>query len=339
MISNKMMKRNIAVVLFSSLALSACAKSSETNHKSSKPSPELQQKIQQLVEKTKKNMIFVEGGSYLMGDFGIVTPELEKMVPNSMAVKNPKGNTEKPNNLPLSSGDDNKTLHKVSLSSFNMSAYKTTLEDYNIFTEATGQPESYYNQLYAPEIIQEVATGMDWQQAKDYCQWLGQQVGTPMDLPTEAQWEYVARNKGQYVVFATDTGKVEPKKNLWKLNQYDTYRHTNNPDSVLDIPVLGKTPPNPLGFYDLVTNNYEWMNDWYDKDYYKHSPIDNPTGPKSGTQKVLRSTTAMSADDLMMADGLNIARAQAQPKSNEENKMTYRMYGVRCVANIQQPIK
>ncbi|WP_454666972.1 formylglycine-generating enzyme family protein [Acinetobacter calcoaceticus] len=334
-----MMKRNIAVVLFSSLALSACAKSSETNHKSSKPSPELQQKIQQLVEKTKKNMIFIEGGSYLMGDFGLVTPELEKMVPNSMAVKNPKGNIEKPNNLPLSSGDDNKTLHKVSLSSFNMSAYKTTLEDYNIFTEATGQPESYYNQLYAPEIIQEVATGMDWQQAKDYCQWLGQQVGTPMDLPTEAQWEYVARNKGQYVVFATDTGKVEPKKNLWKLNQYDTYRHTNNPDSVLDIPVLGKTPPNPLGFYDLVTNNYEWMNDWYDKDYYKHSPIDNPTGPKSGTQKVLRSTTAMSADDLMMADGLNIARAQAQPKSNEENKMTYRMYGVRCVANIQQPIK
>lgn len=334
-----MMKRNIAVVLFSSLALSACAKSTETNHKPSKPSPELQQKIQQLVEKTKKNMIFVEGGSYLMGDFGLVTPELEKMVPNSMAVKNPKGNTEKPNNLPLSSGDDNKTLHKVSLSSFNMSAYKTTLEDYNIFTEATGQPESYYNQLYAPEIIQEVATGMDWQQAKDYCQWLGQQVGTPMDLPTEAQWEYVARNKGQYVVFATDTGKVEPKKNLWKLNQYDTYRHTNNPDSVLDIPVLGKTPPNPLGFYDLVTNNYEWMNDWYAKDYYKHSPIDNPTGPKSGTQKVLRSTTAMSADDLMMADGLNIARAQAQPKSNEENKMTYRMYGVRCVANIQQPIK
>ncbi|MNS01408.1 Serine/threonine-protein kinase pkn1 [compost metagenome] len=220
-----------------------------------------------------------------------------------------------------------------------MSAYKTTLEDFNIFTEATEQPESYYNQLYAPEIIHEVATGMDWQQAKDYCQWLGQQVGTPMDLPTEAQWEYVARNKGQYVVFATDTGRVEPKKNLWKLNQYDTYRHTNNPDSVLDIPVLGKTPPNPLGFYDLVTNNYEWMNDWYDKDYYKHSPIDNPTGPKSGTQKVLRSTTAMSADDLMMADGLNIARAQAQPKSNEENKMTYRMYGVRCVANIQQPIK
>ncbi|MFV5264198.1 formylglycine-generating enzyme family protein [Acinetobacter courvalinii] len=334
-----MMKRNIAVILFSSIALSACAKTNETHQKAAPPSPELQQKIQKLVEKTKKNMIFVEGGSYLMGDFGLVTPELEKTVPDSMAVKNPKGNTEKPDHLPFSPGNNNKTLHKVTLSSFNMSAYKTTLEDFNIFTEATGQPKSDYNDFYTPEIAHEVAIGMDWQQAKDYCQWLGQQVGTPMDLPTEAQWEYVARNKGQYTAFATNTGKVEPEKNLWKLSQYDNYRHTNNPDSVLEIPVLGKTPPNPLGFYDLVTNNYEWMNDWYDKDYYKNSPIENPTGPKSGTEKVLRSSPAMSADDLMMAGGLNIERAHALPKSNQEDKITYLMYGGRCAANLQQPIK
>lgn len=49
-----------------------------------------------------------------------------------MAVKNPKGNTGKPSNQLFSPGGDNKTLHKVSLSSFNMSAYKTTLEDFNI---------------------------------------------------------------------------------------------------------------------------------------------------------------------------------------------------------------
>jgi len=332
-----MKKQKLFFILFSSLALSACAKSPETNQKAIKPSPELQQKIQQLVEKTKKNMIFVEGGSYLMGDFGLITPELEKTVPKSMAIKNPKGNTEKPDHLPFSPGNDNKTLHKVTLSSFNMNAYKTTLEDFNIFTEATGQPKSYYNELFTPEIAHEVATGMDWQQAKDYCQWLGKQVGMPMDLPTEAQWEYVARNKGQYTAFATDTGKVEPEKNLWEVNQYANYRHTHQPDTVLEIPVLGKTPPNPLGFYDLVTNNYEWMNDWYDKDYYKHSPIENPIGPKSGTEKVLRSSPPMSADDLMMAGGLNVERAHAQPKSNEENKMTYRLYGVRCVANLPHP--
>lgn len=120
------MKQNIAIILFSSIALSACATSTESNQKQTKPSPELEQKIQKLVEKTNKNMIFVEGGSYLMGDFGLVTPELEKTVPDSMAVKNPKSNTEKPSNQPFSTGGDNKTLHKASLSSFNMSAYKTT---------------------------------------------------------------------------------------------------------------------------------------------------------------------------------------------------------------------
>ncbi|MDN8450058.1 hypothetical protein Q5X48_08945 [Acinetobacter baumannii] len=96
-----MMKQNIAIILFSSIALSACATSTESNQKQTKPSPELEQKIQKLVEKTKKNMIFVEGVSYLMGDFGLVTPELEKTVPDSRAVKNPKGNTEKTSNQPF----------------------------------------------------------------------------------------------------------------------------------------------------------------------------------------------------------------------------------------------
>ncbi|ENW91774.1 hypothetical protein [Acinetobacter dispersus] len=148
--------QSLSLILLSSFALTACAKSTETNAKEAKLSPELQQKIQQLVEKTKKNMIFVEGGTYLMGDFGLVTPELEKTVPDSMALKNPKGNTEKPDNLPFSPENDNKTLHKVTLSSFNMSAYKTILKDFNIFTEATRQPRSYYNELFTSEIAHAV---------------------------------------------------------------------------------------------------------------------------------------------------------------------------------------
>jgi len=35
-------------------------------------------------------------------------------------------------------------------------------------------------------------------------------------------------------------------------------------------------------------NGYEWVSDWYSEDYYKHSPEQNPTGPKSGTLKVRR---------------------------------------------------
>lgn len=93
------------------------------------------------------------------------------------------------------------------------------------------------------------------------------------------------------------------KGKIWSMEQYNQYIEKNSPSTAVSIPVLEQTPPNPLGFYDLVTNNYEWMNDWYDKDYYKDSPIDNPTGPKTGTEKVLRSTSPMGTNNLMMADG------------------------------------
>ncbi len=53
---------------------------------------------------------------------------------------------------------------------------------------------------------------------------------------------------------------------------------------------IGSVAPNPLGLYDLVGNVKEWVNDWYAEDYYRESPMDNPTGPLSGTKKVMRGT-------------------------------------------------
>ncbi|MBK9459600.1 MAG: SUMF1/EgtB/PvdO family nonheme iron enzyme [Sphingobacteriales bacterium] len=35
-------------------------------------------------------------------------------------------------------------------------------------------------------------------------------------------------------------------------------------------------------------NVWEWCNDWYAADYYKNSPANNPTGPTSGSGRVLR---------------------------------------------------
>lgn len=46
--------------------------------------------------------------------------------------------------------------------------------------------------------------------------------------------------------------------------------------------------PNSLGIYDMSGNVYEWCNDWYASDYYKNSPSNNPQGPSSGSDRVLR---------------------------------------------------
>ncbi|SLW97274.1 sulfatase modifying factor 1 precursor-like protein [Klebsiella pneumoniae] len=196
-----------------------------------------------LVAKSLSNMVPVQGGEFLMGDFGPLVGE----------------------KLPFSINQDDKVLHKVVLSDFSISKFKVTNDDYNKYLQITGIKKPPINILVKeyPSLQKgDYSVGVTWQQAKDYCQWLGKESGKKFDLPTEAQWEYAARSRGQYIPFATNNGEFLPGKNIPSQDELSEYTD----GAGIPIYPVGKYPPNPLGLYDMGLSGSEWTNDWYASD-------------------------------------------------------------------------
>lgn len=82
--------------------------------------------------------------------------------------------------IPFSIQQDDKKLHKVILSGFMISKYKVTNKDYNAYLEITGKkrpPVSAFTKDYPLLLGDDYSAIATWQQAKDYCLWLGGQSG------------------------------------------------------------------------------------------------------------------------------------------------------------------
>ena len=264
-----------------------------------------------LVAKSLSNMVPVQGGEFLMGDFGPLVGQ----------------------KLPFSINQDDKVLHKVVLSDFSISKFKVTNDDYNKYLQITGIKKPPINILvkeYPSLQKDDYSVGVTWQQAKDYCQWLGKESDKNIDLPTEAQWEYAARSRGQYLPFSTNNGNFELGSNIPEQKKLDEY---TDGYGFLIYPI-GKYPPNPLGLYDMGLSGAEWSNDWYSTDYYSHSPVYDPQGPVKGNEKVLRGYVG---GDRQYA--LTIFRQSSQPVPKFAGRDDYQKFGVsplfvfRCVIN------
>ncbi|HCU1145107.1 TPA: SUMF1/EgtB/PvdO family nonheme iron enzyme [Klebsiella pneumoniae] len=264
-----------------------------------------------LVAKSLSNMVPVKGGEFLMGDFGPLVGQ----------------------KLPFSINQDDKVLHKVVLSDFSISKFKVTNDDYNKYLQITGIKKPPINILvkeYPSLQKDDYSVGVTWQQAKDYCQWLGKESDKNIDLPTEAQWEYAARSRGQYLPFSTDNGNFELGSNIPEQKKLDEYTDGYG----FPIYPIRKYPPNPLGLYDMGLSGAEWSNDWYSTDYYSHSPVYDPQGPVKGNEKVLRGYVG---GDRQYA--LTIFRQSSQPVPKFAGRDDYQKFGVsplfvfRCVIN------
>lgn len=95
-------------------------------------------------------------------------------------------------------------------------------------------------------------------------------------LPTEAEWEYACRAGTTTRFYAGDT-----ESDLGRAGWY-------NGNSGRTIHPVGLKTPNAWGLYDMHGNVWEWNWDWYGKDYFLHSPLNNPAGPIGGLDRLHR---------------------------------------------------
>ncbi len=224
----------------------------------------LEERLEALKKKSISDQVFVKGGKFLMGDFGYLQSN---------------------EGLPWSANTSNKPLRKVTLSNFSISKYKITYAEFDLYSEVNNIEKVQSAKWFEKDRHPDTPAGITWKQAKNYCTWLATLTGRPFDLPTEAQWEYVARSRGYFIVWPTSDGTLTWDKNVPSTELFDTLAHGS-------LHPIGIFPKNPLGLYDLAHNGLEWMNDWYSETYYGDvSVAKDPQGPKTGTQKVLRSWT------------------------------------------------
>jgi sulfatase modifying factor 1 len=163
-----------------------------------------------------------------------------------------------------------------------------------------------YSWQFAGELVLEEehpVTNLSWYDAVAYCEWLSQKEGVIYRLPTEAEWEYVARaGLGTMVEGSVEWLEwTKQAANLADVTGLNTFGQTGLVTKSVDWDdtfaaqaPIGRFSPNVLGLQDLSGNVSEWCSDRYDPEYYKMSPLENPRGPNTGASRVVRGASWQS---------------------------------------------
>lgn len=201
------------------------------------------------------DLVKVVGGTFEMGDvFG----------------ENRKGNT---------------LVHSVTLGAFFMSSTEITFAQYDRFCVAAGKDKPHddgWGRGNRPVI------NVDWDEAVAFCAWLSKESGLEFRLPTEAEWEFAAREGGKKVRFGNGRGMGDPAEiNFNGSAEFKKQYSRTGEDRQKTLPV-GSFTPNSLGLHDMSGNVWEWCSDWFEKDYYRTGPAMNPQGGAPARYRVVR---------------------------------------------------
>ena len=178
-------------------------------------------------------------------------------------------------------------IHIVELDAFYMDKHEVTVRKFREFVRETGYGYDRWDDVAeSSPTSRHPMIFVNWHDATAYCEWAGKR------LPTEAEWEYVAR------------GGLSGKRYLWGDNEdqarsYANYNGTNGKDKWTRCAPVDSFKSNRYGLSDMAGNVYEWCADWYDEDYYNNSALRNPQGPSSGEDRVLRGGSWPNVSNLL----------------------------------------
>lgn len=258
-----------------------------------------------------ENMVLITGGKFMMGD----------------VLKDPNSVMEEAHNVILNYD-------------YYLGIYEVTFSEYDVFCQSEGKTlpdDSGFGRGNQPVI------NVSWYDAVKYCNYLSAQEGlspaynesyelinpkgeTTSDitkvegyrLPTEAEWEFAARQGGDNIRFGNGRDIADPSEiNFDPSYQYDYSVAGEN--RAISVPV-GSFPPNALGLYDMSGNVSEWCADLYDTAYYQSGQINPVNDSGTSFNRMIRGGSYNS-----YAKGLRTSSRTSFPMSFSSKNVGFRI--------------
>ena len=266
-----------------------------------------------------QNMVFIPSGEFYMGTDSASAFKISNQFPELCDFQWFKDQFPK---------------HRVYIDSFYIDKYEVTFGDYIKYItetkyESKGIWKKNYDSLLDTSQMKKILSeedfkkylsnpdhvlklpvyGVTWEDANNYAKWKGKR------LPSEAEWEYVAKGGKEDLEYPWGMQFMINKSNI---------QNQGGPKPV------GSFPSSFFGIYDLGGNVQEWCEDFYDSNYYRLKINKNPKGPINGDIRVVRGGS-------WLLNGRFYSRSATRVAMDEASNLKYLNYiGFRCAISIDR---